>query len=293
MHCQTKTTRLTTTKNGLVAQLNRAFDYGSKGYRFESCRGHKEFARTPFFVVINCSTQLFPLWHGAQKKQIMDKVSENPFKNRINSQSALMAVTAVFVTLYLVSNIMAVKVIGLFNLFYFDAGTITFPFAYMLGDVLTEVWGYRTARKVIWLTLLCNIMLVVCTQIGVWLPSPDYLAESEAVYNAMFSYVPRIVLASLVGFLLGELSNAWLMERIKLMTRGRHLWVRTIGSSAVAYIFDSLPFVLIAFAGVVSAHDLLMMVIFQYFSKLSIEALFGTPMAYAAIHGIKRLTRRR
>ena len=228
-----------------------------------------------------------------RKKQIMDKVSENPFKNRINSQSALMAVTAVFVTLYLVSNIMAVKVIGLFNLFYFDAGTITFPFAYMLGDVLTEVWGYRTARKVIWLTLLCNILLVVCTQIGVWLPSPDYLAESEAVYNAMFSYVPRIVLASLAGFLLGELSNAWLMERIKLMTRGRHLWVRTIGSSAVAYIFDSLPFVLIAFAGVVSAHDLLMMVIFQYFSKLSIEALFGTPMAYAVIHGIKRLTRRR
>ena len=204
-----------------------------------------------------------------------------------------MAVTAVFVTLYLVSNIMAVKVIGLFNLFYFDAGTITFPFAYMLGDVLTEVWGYRTARKVIWLTLLCNILLVVCTQIGVWLPSPDYLAETEAVYNSMFSYVPRIVLASLVGFLLGELSNAWLMERIKLKTRGRHLWVRTIGSSAVAYIFDSLPFVLIAFAGVVSARDLLMMIIFQYFSKLSIEALFGTPMAYAAIYGIKRLTRRR
>jgi uncharacterized integral membrane protein (TIGR00697 family) len=188
---------------------------------------------------------------------------------------------------------MAVKVIGLFNLFYFDAGTITFPFAYMLGDVLTEVWGYRTTRKVILLTLLCNILLVVCTQIGVWLPSPDYLAESEAVYNAMFSYVPRIVLASLVGFLLGELSNAWLMERIKLKTRGRHLWIRTIGSSAVAYIFDSLPFVLIAFAGVVSAHDLLMMVIFQYFSKLAIEALFGTPMAYAAIYGIKRIVRRR
>ena len=223
----------------------------------------------------------------------MDKVSENPFKNRIDSQSALMAVTAVFVTLYLVSNIMAVKVIGLFNLFYFDAGTITFPFAYMLGDVLTEVWGYRTARKVIWITLLCNILLVVCTQIGVWLPSPDYLAESEAVYNAMFSYVPRIVLASLVGFLLGELSNAWLMERIKQKTRGRRLWVRTIGSSAVAYIFDSLPFVLIAFAGVVSARDLLMMIIFQYFSKLTIEALFGTPMAYAAIYGIKRLARRR
>ena len=221
----------------------------------------------------------------------MDKVSDNPLKNRKDSQSALMAVTAIFVTLYLVSNIMAVKVVGFFNIFYFDAGTITFPFAYMLGDVLTEVWGYRTTRRVIWLTLLCNILLVVCTQIGVWMPSPDYLAESEAVYNAMFSYVPRIVLASLVGFLLGELSNAWFMTRIKKWTRGRHLWIRTIGSSAIAYIFDSLPFVLIAFAGVVSTRDLVMMIIFQYFSKLSIEVLFGTPMAYAAIYGIKKYIR--
>ena len=223
----------------------------------------------------------------------MDKVSGNPLKNRKDSQSALMAVTAIFVTLYLVSNIMAVKVVGFFNIFYFDAGTITFPFAYMLGDVLTEVWGYRTTRRVIWLTLLCNILLVACTQIGVWMPSPDYLAESEAVYNAMFSYVPRIVLASLVGFLLGELSNAWFMARIKKWTRGRHLWIRTIGSSAIAYIFDSLPFVLIAFAGVVSTRDLVMMIIFQYFSKLSIEVLFGTPMAYAAIYGIKKYIRNR
>ena len=223
----------------------------------------------------------------------MDKVSGNPLKNRKDSQSALMVVTALFITLYLVSNIMAVKVVGLFNLFYFDAGTITFPFAYMLGDVLTEVWGYRTTRRVVWLTLLCNILLVICTQIGVWMPSPDDLAESEAAYNAMFSYVPRIVFASLVGFLLGELSNAWFMEKIKLMTRGRRLWVRTIGSSAIAYIFDSLPFVLIAFAGVVSARDLFMMVIFQYFSKLVIEVLFGTPMAYAAIYSIKQYIRRK
>ena len=82
------------------------------------------------------------------------------------------------------------------------------------------------------------------------------------------------------------------MERIKLKTRGRRLWVRTIGSSAVAYVFDSLPFVLIAFAGVVSTRDLLMMILFQYFSKLSIEVLFGTPMAYAAIYGLKKIVRR-
>ena len=222
----------------------------------------------------------------------MNKVSENPSKNRIknqmNNHTALMIVTALFVTSYLVSNVMAVKVISLFGLFYFDAGTIVFPFAYMLGDVLTEIWGYRTARKVIWLTFICNIIMVLCTQIGVWLPSPDYLDETANAYNHIFSYVPRIVVASLTGFLLGELSNAWLMEKIKKITGNKRLWVRTIGSSAVAYLFDSLPFVLIAFLGVVSTHDLLMMIAFQYGAKLLIEAIFGTPLAYAAVHAIRK-----
>ena len=167
-----------------------------------------------------------------------NKVAENPFKNRglePNNNTSFIVVCALFVTLYVVSNVMAVKVIGLWNLFYFDAGTITFPFAYMLGDVLTEIWGYKTARKVIFTTLLCNIVMVLCTQIGVWLPSPDYLDATAQAYNTMFSYVPRIVIASLTGFLLGELSNAWLMDKIKKWTNGKRLWVRTIGSSAVAY----------------------------------------------------------
>lgn len=219
----------------------------------------------------------------------MKKVSEHPFKkNRMSSHTALMTVTALFVTLYLVSNVMAVKVISIFGLFYFDAGTITFPFAYMLGDVLTEMWGFKTAKKVIWMTFFCNILMVICTQIGVWLPSPDYLDETAQAYNHIFTYVPRIVIASLTGFLLGELSNAWLMEKIKEKTKGKKLWVRTIGSSAVAYWFDSLPFVLIAFLGVVTTHDLLMMILFQYGAKLLIESVFGTPMAYATIHALER-----
>ena len=218
----------------------------------------------------------------------MDKVSDNPLKNRATGGNALMIVTALFVTLYLVSNIMAVKVIGLAGVFYFDAGTITFPFAYMLGDVLTELWGFRTAKRVIWATFVCNIILVVCTQIGVWLPSPEYLSETANAYNHIFSYVPRIVLGSLTGFLLGELSNAWVMEKIKERMKGKRLWVRTIGSSMVGYLFDTLPFVLISFAGVVSTRELIMMLLFQYFGKLIIEATMGTPMAYAAIHWLKK-----
>ena len=217
----------------------------------------------------------------------MNKVTENPLKNRDNNHRALMIVTALFVTLYLVSNVMAVKVIGLFGLFYFDAGTITFPFAYMLGDVLTEIWGFRTSKRVIYLTLVCNILLVICTQIGVWLPSPEYLSETAVAYDQVFTYVPRIVLGSLAGFLCGELSNAWVMERIKIKMQGRHLWIRTIGSSVVGYLFDTLPFVLIAFAGVVSTRDLLYMLAFQYISKLIIESTMGTPLAYITIKWIK------
>ena len=218
----------------------------------------------------------------------MNKVSENPLKNRETDNMSLIVVTALFVTSYLVSNVMAVKVIGLFDLLYFDAGTITFPFAYMLGDVLTEIWGYRTARKAIILTLFCNILMVICTQIGVWLPSPDYLDATASAYNTIFAYVPRIVIASLTGFLLGELSNAWVMDRIKRKTKGKHLWVRTIGSSMVGYVFDSVPFVLIAFAGTLTTRDLLLMIALQYFMKLGIEVFFGTPMAYAAISFLRK-----
>ena len=221
----------------------------------------------------------------------MDKVSDNPLKNRATGGNALMIVTALFVTLYLVSNIMAVKVVALAGVFYFDAGTITFPFAYMLGDVLTELWGFRTAKRVIWATFVCNIILVVCTQVGVWLPSPEYLSATAEAYNHIFSYVPRIVVGSLAGFLLGELSNAWVMERIKIRMSGRRLWVRTIVSSMVGYLFDTLPFVLIAFAGVVTTRELIMMLLFQYFAKLIIEAAMGTPMAYAVIHWVRRQRR--
>ena len=190
----------------------------------------------------------------------MNKVSENPFKNRtqwsISRSSLFVVVVALFVTLYLVSNIMASKIISIGGICYFDAGTVTFPFAYMLGDVLTEIWGYRTTRKVIIMTLVCNLLMVLCTQICVFLPSPDYLAEAAVAYNTTFSYVPRIVVASLVGFALGELSNAWCMERIKRATEGRHLWLRTVGSSLVGHLTDTVPFVLIAFAGVVTSQVL-------------------------------------
>jgi uncharacterized integral membrane protein (TIGR00697 family) len=92
----------------------------------------------------------------------------------------------------------------------------------------------------------------------------------------------------LTGFLLGELSNAWIMEKIKSKTKGRYLWVRTIGSSIIAYVFDTVPFVLIAFLGVLSGRDMILMIVSQYLMKITIETIFGTPMAYAVVRYLRK-----
>ncbi len=218
----------------------------------------------------------------------MNQVSENPVKNRNDSFSALVVISGLLVTLYLTSNIMAVKLISVFGMTWFDAGTITFPFAYMLGDVLTEVWGFRTAKKVIWLTFFCNVLLVAATYLGVWLPYPDYIAETANAYAIVFAYVPRIVLASLIAFLGGELLNAWALVKIKEKTGEKLLWVRTIGSSMVGYLFDTIVFVLIAFAGTAPTRDLIFMIVVQYIAKLLIEAIGATPMAYALVSYMKK-----
>ena len=217
------------------------------------------------------------------------KVPENPSENRIGSFQPLTVVTALLVTLYLTANLMAVKIINIGPLALFDAGTITFPFAYMLGDVLAEIWGYRTAKKVIFLTFVCNILLVVFTSIGIILPYPDYMEEVQNAYATIYTYVPRIVIASLISFLAGDIMNAKILVAMRDRSRnGRNLWMRTIGSSAVGYLIDTVLFVLIAFTGTAPASDLLSMIAVQYVAKLGLEAVFGTPLAYMAIGFIRR-----
>ena len=217
------------------------------------------------------------------------KVPENPVENRIGSFQPLTVVSALLVTLYLTANLMAVKIISIGPLALFDAGTITFPFAYMLGDVLAEIWGYRISRRVIILTFICNLMLVIFTAIGVILPYPGYMADIQRAYSTIYTYVPRIVAASLLAFLAGELLNARILVMMRDRSKdGRMLWLRTIGSSAIGYIADSAIFVLIAFSGTAPASDLLSMIAIQYVAKLAIEAVFGTPLAYAAISLIRK-----
>ena len=218
-----------------------------------------------------------------------NKVPENPLKNRKGDFTPLVVVTAILVTLYLIANLMAVKIITIGSLSLFDAGTITFPFAYMLGDVLAEVWGYKTAKKIIILTFICNALLVIFTSIGVVLPYPEYMEDVQNAYATIYTYVPRIVVASLISFLLGELANAKVLVWMKNKQKdGKRLWMRTIGSSCVGYLFDTVFFVLIAFTGTAPMKDIFSMIAVQYAAKLIIEAIAGTPLAYAAIGYLKR-----
>ena len=218
-----------------------------------------------------------------------NKVPENPSKNRIGSFTPLTVVSGLLITLYLTANLMAVKVISIGPLALFDAGTITFPIAYMLSDVLAEIWGYRTAKKVIFLTFACNALMVIFTAIGIILPYPDYMAEVQTAYSTVYTYVPRIVVASLISFLAGDIMNAKILVLMRDRAKnGRHLWMRTIGSSAAGYLIDTVLFVLIAFSGTSPASDLLSMIGVQYIAKLLLEAVLGTPLAYMAIGFIRR-----
>ena len=223
------------------------------------------------------------------------QVPENPVaKNRIAGPgrpedfNPLVVISALLICCYLTANIMAVKLMDLGGMTLLDAGTIIFPFSYMLGDVLTEIWGFRTARKVIILGFICNAILMGATALATLVPSPAFMAETEAAYNLIFTYMPRIVAGSLCAFLAGELTNSWLMIKIREKTGLRLLWVRTIGSSAVGQLLDSLIFCVIAFAGTVGTRELFLMIGTLYGTKLLIEAAAGTPIAYALIGYLRK-----
>ena len=153
-----------------------------------------------------------------------------------------------FVTALVVSNIIAVKLAEVGGR-VFDAGNLLFPLAYVLGDVLTEVYGFRAARRVILLGFACNVLAVAAIQLAIRLPPADFWAGNEEAYEAVLGTTWRIFVASLCAYLVGELTNSYVLSRMKVVTGGRYLWSRTIGSSLVGQALDSTIFVTIAFAG--------------------------------------------
>ncbi len=204
-------------------------------------------------------------------------------------------VVAVFVSTLIVSNTIAVKLVVLFGLSV-DAAVIVFPISYIIGDVLTEVYGYARARQAIWIGFACNLLTVLAVALALRLPPAPFWtlegfadpAAAQGAYRAVLGLGPRILAASFVAYLVGEFLNAAVLARLKVRTGGRHLWLRTIGSTLVGQGADSVVFVLIAFGGIFSGADLRTAILGQWLFKVSYEAL-ATPLTYWVVNTLKRV----
>jgi uncharacterized integral membrane protein (TIGR00697 family) len=190
-----------------------------------------------------------------------------------------------FVTCLLTANVVAAKLVLVGGL-VLPAGIVIFPLSYVLADVLTEVWGYGAARRVIWLGFACNVVMVAAIAAGGVLPAAPFW-KGDAAYAEILGATPRLLAASFAAYLAGEFANAYLMARLKIATRGRWLWVRTIGSTLVGEGLDSAVFVTLAFAGAVPAGPLAGIVAAQWGVKVLYEAA-ATPLTYAAVGWLKR-----
>lgn len=158
-------------------------------------------------------------------------------------------ITALFVVVLIVSNIASTKVV-LLGPFTFDGGTILFPLAYIFGDVLTEVYGYKRSRRVIWTGFFLLILATLTFGIVNALPTPPDQQNTARAFAAILGLVPRIVLASLVAYWVGEFVNSYVLAKLKIATQGRWLWTRTLGSTLIGQGLDTGLFLLIAFYGV-------------------------------------------
>jgi queuosine precursor transporter len=202
-------------------------------------------------------------------------------------------VMAAFVTILLLSNVLGAGKVATIRLpgigdWPFGAGILFFPIGYVLGDVLTEVYGYARARRCIWAGFAALLFMAFMSWVVVALP-PAADWKGQAAYEQIFGQVPRIVLASIAAFWAGEFANSFVLAKMKLWTRGKYLWTRTIGSTVVGQGVDSMIFYPLAFIGAAGwTNDLVVKVLFtQWALKVAWEALL-TPATYAVVGFLKR-----
>jgi uncharacterized integral membrane protein (TIGR00697 family) len=200
-------------------------------------------------------------------------------------------ILGLFVAILLISNLVSVKAVviplpftGLH--FSFDGGTLLFPFSYIFADVLTEVYGYERSRRVIWSGFLGLVLMALLIWLVGIIP-PDPLWKLDGAYQQLLMTAPRIALASIIAYFAGEFSNSYILSRMKIITKGKYLWTRTIGSTVVGEFVDSLLFVFIAFFGVWPNALLVQVLISNYIFKTLYE-IAATPLTYAITGWLKR-----
>ncbi|KUG27427.1 putative preq0 transporter [hydrocarbon metagenome] len=195
------------------------------------------------------------------------------------------AITALFVSVLLISNVASTKILDL-GPFTFDGGTILFPLSYIFGDILTEVYGYSRSRRVIWMGFMATlVMSAVFMIVGVLPPAADW--PHQEAYDAILGLTPRIVLASLAAYFCGEFVNSYVMAKLKVKTEGRFLWMRTIGSTLFGQVVDTVVFVAVAFTGVLPLELVGTLIVSNFVFKTLVEIAF-TPATYAIVGFLKR-----
>jgi len=204
-------------------------------------------------------------------------------------------IAALFITCLITANIIAVKLITLgiepirHGGFQFPgplpAAIVIFPISYIFGDILTEVYGYRLARKVIWLGFLCNLIAVFAFWVAGQIPALD--SGVQGAYQRILGYTPRLLVASFSAYLLGEFANSFVLAKMKIMTKGRFLWTRTIGSTIVGEGLDATVFIIIAFGGTLSWPLILGIILTHWLVKTGYEVV-ATPFTYMVVNFLKK-----
>jgi len=194
-------------------------------------------------------------------------------------------ITVTFATVLILSNITSAKIAAV-GWLSFDGGTILFPLAYLFGDILTEVYGYARARRVIWIGFAMNLLMVLTFWIVGKLPADPMWGLQESFDNIL-GVVWRIVLASLVAYLVGEFVNSYVLAKLKIKTAGKKFWLRAIGSTIIGQFFDTTIFLVIAFAGILPWSLIWTIWIVNYIFKIMVEIIL-LPITYRVVSYLKK-----
>jgi uncharacterized integral membrane protein (TIGR00697 family) len=190
-----------------------------------------------------------------------------------------------FVVVLLISNIIAAKFFAIGS-FRVSCAEILFPITYIFGDIFTEVYGYAASRRAIWYGFFASFLLVALSYAAVAIPAaPEY--KDQVAFATIFKPVGRIVLASLVAYWCGEFANSFTLAKLKLLTKGRYLWTRTIGSTVVGQAVDTTVVVFVAFYGMRPLGVIVQLIISAYLMKVIYETVM-TPATYAVVNFLKR-----
>jgi len=194
-------------------------------------------------------------------------------------------IAVLFVAVLMISNTVVVKLIQVGPL-VFTGAFLIFPISYIFGDILTEVYGFKVTRKLIWAGFMTQILMALCYWIVQIMPSAS-VWSGQSAYETILGVVPRIVFASIIAYCAGEFANSYIMSKMKILMNGKYLWMRTIGSTIIGQLLDSSIFLLLAFAGTIPLNVIFSMIIIMYIGKVVYEAVL-TPVTYFVVRKLKQ-----